>query len=103
MSRPTEEKKQSNSQVLKAKELINYLGGGFEYFLCSPLPVELIQFDYYVFFQVGWNHQLVSYNPLKTEGTFPHLPVPYIFGSPRVGSRSLIFFSTSRGGFLVRV
>ena len=52
MSRPTEEKKQSNSQVLKAKELINCLAGGFKYFLCSPLPVELIQFDY-VFFKWG--------------------------------------------------
>jgi len=37
MSRPTEEKKQSNSQVLKAKELINYLGGGFKYFLMFTL------------------------------------------------------------------
>ena len=34
------------------------LGGGFKYFLCSPLPGEMIQFDDHIF-QMGWfNHQL---------------------------------------------
>ena len=36
------------------------LGGGFKHFLFSPLPGEMIQFDY--IFQQGWSHQLV--NPL---------------------------------------
>ena len=35
------------------------LGGGFKYFLFSPLPGEMIQFDYCNIFQMGWNHQLV--------------------------------------------
>ena len=37
-----------------------YLGGGFSrYFLCSPLPSEMIQFDEHIF-QMDWfNHQLV--------------------------------------------
>ena len=35
-----------------------FLVGGFEYFLCSPLPGERIQFDEHIF-QRGWfNHQL---------------------------------------------
>ncbi len=34
-----------------------YLGGGFEYFLFSPLLGEMIQFDEHIF-QMGWNHQL---------------------------------------------
>ena len=34
-----------------------YLGGGFNYFLCSPLPGEMIQFDDHIF-QMGRNHQL---------------------------------------------
>ena len=29
----------------------------FQFFLCSPLPGEMIQFDEHTF-QVGWNHQL---------------------------------------------
>ena len=34
------------------------LGGGFKYFLFSPLPGEMIQFDEHIF-QMGWfNHQL---------------------------------------------
>ena len=34
------------------------LGGGFEYFLFSPLPGEMIQFDEHIF-QMGWfNHHL---------------------------------------------
>ena len=33
------------------------LGGGFKYFLLTPLPGEMIQFDEHIF-QVGWfNHQ----------------------------------------------
>ena len=32
-------------------------GGGFNYFLFSPLPGEMIQFDEHIF-QMGWfNHQ----------------------------------------------
>ena len=35
---------------------IPYLGGGFKYFLFSPLPGEMIQFDEHIF-QMGWfNH-----------------------------------------------
>ena len=34
------------------------LVGGFKYFLFSPLPGEIIQFDN--IFQMGWNHQLVD-------------------------------------------
>ena len=37
----------------------NGLGGGFKYFLFSPLPGEMIQFDEHIF-QMGWNHQLVA-------------------------------------------
>ena len=33
------------------------LSGGFKYFLFSPLPGEMIQFDYSNIFQLGWNHQ----------------------------------------------
>ena len=33
--------------------------GGFKYFLFSPLPGEMIQFDKHIF-QRGWNHQLGS-------------------------------------------
>ena len=34
------------------------VGGGFKYFLCSPLPGEMIQFDKHIF-QRGWfNRQL---------------------------------------------
>ena len=34
------------------------LGGGFKYFLFSPLPGEMIQFDEHIF-QRGWfNHHL---------------------------------------------
>ena len=35
----------------------SYLGGGFEYFVFSSLPGEMIQFDEHIF-QLGWNHQL---------------------------------------------
>ena len=37
------------------------LGGGFKYFLFSPLPGEMIQFDEH-FFQMGWNHQLEHFS-----------------------------------------
>ena len=37
------------------------LGSGFKYFLFSPLPGEMIQFDEHIF-QLGWfNHQLVTH------------------------------------------
>ena len=38
-------------------EIQENLGGGFKYFLFSPLPGEMIQFDEHIF-QMGWNHQL---------------------------------------------
>ena len=39
---------------------VSFLGGGFKYFLFSPLPGEMIQFDEY--FSDGWfNHQLDYY------------------------------------------
>ena len=38
---------------------LGYLGGGFKYFLFSPLPGEDFQFDEHIF-QMGWfNHQRV--------------------------------------------
>ena len=36
---------------------VNWLGGGFKYFLFSPLFGDMIQFDEHIF-QMGWNHQL---------------------------------------------
>ena len=33
------------------------LGAGFQYVLFSPLPGEMIQFDYIIFFKWVWNHQ----------------------------------------------
>ena len=39
----------------------NYIGGGFKYFLFSPLFGEMIQFDDHIF-QRGWNHQLGKYS-----------------------------------------
>ena len=42
------------------------LGGGFKYFLFSPLLEEDAHFDWY--FSRGWNHQLVSHFYL----TIPH-------------------------------
>ena len=45
------------------------LGGGFKYFLFSPLFGEMIQFDEHIF-QMGWfNHQPVVYffNPQGSE------------------------------------
>ena len=35
----------------------SFLAGGFNYFLCSSLFGEMIQFDEHIF-QMGWNHQL---------------------------------------------
>ena len=47
-----------------------FLVGGFEYFLCSPLPGERIQFDEHIF-QRGWfNHQQVLYAFMKIPGIF---------------------------------
>ena len=41
--------------------MYSWLGGGFKYFLCSPLFGEMIQFDEHIF-QMGWfNHQLVDF------------------------------------------
>ena len=44
----------------EGNQLVNYyLGGGFKYFLLSPLVGEMIQFDEHIF-QMGWfDHQLV--------------------------------------------
>ncbi len=38
-------------------QIVN-LAGGFRYPLYSPLPGEMIQFDYLIFFKKGWNHHL---------------------------------------------
>ena len=39
------------TRLVKSYDLLQYtneyLGGGFKYFLFSPLPGEMIQFDYY--------------------------------------------------------
>ena len=46
-------------KALQSLKKTYVLGGGFKYFLCSPLPGEMIQFDEHIF-QRGWfNHQLV--------------------------------------------
>ena len=38
--------KARNAQSVLARKIgSRILGGGFKYFLCSPLPGELIQFD----------------------------------------------------------
>ena len=55
------------------------LGGGFKYFLCSPLPGGMIQFDEHIF-QVGWNHQPGNVLPLQT------CPNSYHENSPRCPS-----------------
>ena len=34
----------------------SFLGGGLEYFLFSPLPGDMIQFDEHIF-EMGWNYQ----------------------------------------------
>ena len=41
---------------------IGFLGGGFKYFLLSPLFGEDFQFDEHIF-QMGWNHQPDFYLP----------------------------------------
>ena len=41
------------------------LGGGFKYFVFSPLHVEIIQFDEHIF-QMGWfNHQLLLMESIR--------------------------------------
>ena len=48
-----------------------FLGGGFKYFLCSPLLGKDFQFDYNNIFQRGWfNHQSV----LDTSRQFVYTP-----------------------------
>ena len=49
-----------------AEFLIFKLGGGFKYFLCSPLLGEMVQFDDHIFSN-GWgeNHQLARSDPTK--------------------------------------
>ena len=42
--------------ILSAKPKEHLLLGGFKYFLSSPLPGEMIQFDEHIS-QMGWNHQ----------------------------------------------
>ena len=37
---------------------VDYLGGGFKYFLFSPLPRGRFPIRLILFFQMGWNHQL---------------------------------------------
>ena len=44
------------SKALQDCQKMLKLGGGFRYFLFSPLFGEDFQFDY-IFFQMGWNHQ----------------------------------------------
>ena len=46
----------SLNSLKNASWTIPLLGGGFKYFLFSPLLGENFQFDEY--FQMGWNHQL---------------------------------------------
>ena len=49
------------SRFLGVRSTFAQLGGGFKYFLCSTLIGEMIQFDYIIFFQMGWfNHQFVN-------------------------------------------
>ena len=55
---------------------VRYLGGGFKYFLFSPLFGEMIQFDEHIF-QMGWNHQVgivclfwMSINPYYPNSCF---------------------------------
>ena len=46
-------------KLKKFKNMCDYLVGGFKCFLFSPLPGEMIQFDYCNIFRMGWNHQPV--------------------------------------------
>ena len=39
----------------------DYLGGGFKYFLCSPVLREMINFD---LFEMGGSHHLVVFSNL---------------------------------------
>ena len=47
---------------------ISWLGGGFKHVLFSPLPEEMIQFEFDYIFQMGWNHQLVDWCLFDQEG-----------------------------------
>ena len=50
--------KKNNKQ--SASQIVFWLGGSFKYFLFSPLPWEIIQFDEHIF-QMGWfKHQPVE-------------------------------------------
>ena len=51
-------------------QIVNNLGGGFQYFLFSPVLGEMIQFDEHIF-QTGWTTCLHSIGPfyLQTKGT----------------------------------
>ena len=40
------------------------LGGGFKYFLCSPLLGEMIQFDEHIF-QSTWNERRIFFRPFE--------------------------------------
>ena len=40
------------------------LRGGFKYFLFSPLPGEMFQFEY-IFLCIGWKHQLEDFERMK--------------------------------------
>ena len=52
---------------------VRFLGGGFKYVLCSPLPGEMIQIDDHIF-QMGWNHHLDSlYNHVLHPNQSPRL------------------------------
>ena len=70
---------------LTAKALKNDLGGGFKYFLFSPLPGEMVEFDEHIF-QMGWfNHQLVMLEKMirlsfgAIPGTFKGSPVFHVW------------------------
>ena len=55
--------KQSNNNswwMLRLRPTNDELGGGFKYFLFSPLLREMIQFDYNIFVHGVGNHQLVK-------------------------------------------
>ncbi len=46
-----------STQCSKFARFPGELGGGFKYFLFSPLLGEMIQFDKHIL-QMGWNHEL---------------------------------------------
>ena len=53
------EKKKNQTITQHVWNNVNNLGGGFKYVSFSPLFGEDSHFDYIIFFQMGWNHQLV--------------------------------------------